>query len=301
VRRAHHVTLFDHLDFSGFPLADEQHGRIWSGSTTSLGWIDPQTGATHVVDDVPGVYLAVYGDSLYRTAWAKDAVARYDISDDPRLVVRRQAPSPLNVAAGPEGVWASDHNHGNLLRLDPQTLRIVDKIPIDKVAIGPGNGFGPAGLVWQGENLWVNVKKAATLALVDRTGQVLRKIQLGGVDIGDDLALTSAGLWADVAHKDDSSEWTLVDTRTLRVKVRLGAPKGSDTWATPVEVNGQIWLPVDDKLVHLDPDRGWQPDRVVSLDRSDIHPRYATAGFGSVWISSLNPARIVRVDYSDLR
>lgn len=301
VERAHDVTLFDGLGFSGFLLADEKRGRIWSGSTTGLGWIDPQSGSTHVVDEVPGVYLAVYGDSLYRTAWAKDAVARYDVSGDPRVVVRRHAPSPLNIAAGPEGVWASDHNHGNLLRLDPQTLRIVDRIDIDKVAIGPGNGFGPAGLEWQAEDLWVNVKRAATLALVDRTGEVLRSVQLGGIDIGDDIALTSTGLWAEVTHQDDSSEWALVDTGTMQVKARVPAPEGADTWATPVEVEGQIWLPVDDKLMHLDPNRGWQPDRVVALDRSDVHPRWAIAGFGSVWISSLNPARIVRIDDSDLR
>jgi hypothetical protein len=169
------------------------------------------------------------------------------------------------------------------------------------VATGPGNGYGPAGLVSQGNDLWVNVKRGATLALINPNGAVLRSVQLGGVDIGDDIALTSAGLWAEVFHEDDSSELDLVDTKTLRVKARLGAPEGGGTWAMPVEVHGQIWLPLEDKVVHLDPDRGWQPDRAVVLGVPDMHPRWDTVGFGSVWISSLSPARIVRVSYSDFR
>jgi hypothetical protein len=60
--------------------------------------------------------------------------------------------------------------------------------------------------------------------------------------------------------------------------------------------------------VHLDADHGWQPDRVVDLGMPGLQPRWATVGFGSVWITSLDPqhwsstsTRIVRVDYSDLR
>ena len=31
------------------------------------------------------------------------------------------------------------------------------------------------------------------------------------------------------------------------------------------EVDGEIWAPVDNYLVHLDPDQEWAPDRVLSL------------------------------------
>ena len=294
VERVEPVARFEQLGFSGFLVADPEHDRLWSGSSTGLGWIDPQTGATHTVDQKAGVYLAVHGDSLYRDAWAHNNVARYDIAGAPREAVRRPAPSPLNVAAGPAGVWASDHDHGSLLRLDPTTLRVVRK-----VRIGSGKGLGPAGLVWQGGNLWVNVKRDSTLALVDgHTGAVLRRVTLPGVDIGDDMALTSSGLWAMVSRTEDSSEWQLVDTQTGRVKARVDV--GAMPSATPVEIDGQTWLPVGNRLLHLDPNRAWQPDRAVFLGTTDLHPRWATAGFGSLWISGIEPSRIVRVDLTDV-
>ena len=191
VQSAEGITRFDDPGLAGFLLADPAHHRLWSGTSSGLWWIDPETEVAHVVDDIPGVYLAVYHDSLFRAAWAHDNVARYDLRDDVREDVRRDAPSPLNIAAGPAGVWVSDHNHGNLLRLDPQTMRVTAK-----VKIGDGKGLGPAGLQWQGEDLWVNVKRDSTLALVDGgNGHVLRRIPLDGVDIGDELAMTIAGLW----------------------------------------------------------------------------------------------------------
>jgi hypothetical protein len=295
VQRVRPAADFEQLGFSGFLVADGAHDRLWSGSQTSLGWIDARTGATHTVDRVPGVYLAVYGDVLYRTAWAHDNVARYAVGGTTREAARRSAPSPLNIAAGPGGVWASDHNHGYLLRLDPQTLAVVKR-----VRIGAGEGVGPAGLLWQGRNLLVNVKRDSTVALVDgRTGAVLRRVMLDGVDIGDDMSLTSAGLWAEVSQTDDTTGWRLLDPRTLRVTARVDV--GFRTTATPVEVDGQIWLPADNELLHLDPAHGWQPDRAVDLGVGDLHPRFATVGLGSLWISSLDPARIVRVDLSDLR
>ena len=296
VTRARHVTVYNASFAGGMQM---QHGpsRLWSGSTTNLGWLDPRTGTTHVVDALPGARLGVYRDTLYRAALYFNNVARYDVSGTPREVTRRPAPSPQYITAGPHGVWASDHFHGNLLRLDPDTMKVITKVPI-----GTGKGLGPADLLWQGKKMWVNVMRDQTVALVDgRTGRVLHSVPLGGTGLADGISRTSAGIWAEVFHGDSAATLKLVDTKRLRVIARVNV---TDHPNNPVEINGETWMLDRDKLWHLSPENGWQPDRAVDLHIHGLHFDSELVAFGSLWIST-DPAelenKIIRVGARDLR
>src|SRR5262249_20982021 len=129
VTKATHVAALD-VPFDGFMLGTRSPNRLWISSPDGLAWVDPATNQAHVVDREPGVALAVDGDRLYRAAWQPHTIARYDVSGAPRLVVRHYAPTPLNIAVAPGGLWAADHNHGFLLRIDPDTLRVERKVPL---------------------------------------------------------------------------------------------------------------------------------------------------------------------------
>jgi DNA-binding beta-propeller fold protein YncE len=305
VTRARHVRVYD-ANFAGSLAVQHRPDRLWSGSTTNLGWLDPRTGATHVVDAVPGVMVGIYHDTLYRTALYGNNVARYDVSGTPLEVARQPAPSPLNILAGPPGVWVADHFHGNLLRLDRDTMKVIRKIPI-----GSGHGNGPSGMLRQGKNMWVNVQRDQTIALVDgRTGRVLHRVYLGGTNLGDGISRTSAGIWAKSFHGDRAETIALIDPQRFRVIARFQDPgqtfpelaAGADgSGAPPVEINGETWMLDGDKLWHLSPEHNWQPDRAVDLHMPHLFAGFDLVAFGALWISNFHPEQLIRVGAQDLR
>jgi hypothetical protein len=87
----------------------------------------------------------------------------------------------------------------------------------------------------------------------------------------------------------------LVDTKRFRVIARINLTRLDVS--TPVEINGQTWMVVGDKLWHLSPDHDWQPDRAVDLHIADLRAGYELVAFGSLWIANLNPKhmQIIRV------
>ena len=288
------------LPVAGFLASSTAPDRIWVGSARGLARLDPDDGTTRLVDSRPGVGLTVAGHQLYRAAWAGNDVARYDISGgQAREVARVQAPSPLYIAVGRAGVWAADHDHGRLLRLDPRTLQVTKR-----VTIGSGTGLGTAGMVWVGDHLWVVSKRDDSLYEVDgRTGRPLSRVDLGGPP-GDDITLTDFGIWAEVdVNSDDHPVYALVDPHrhqvVAHVNVREPANVTKDTaWmiAAPVVAGGHLWVAVDRYLVRLDPGAGWKPGRVLEL-HTQITARFALFAFGSLWIYSAHPEPcVIRVD-----
>ena len=239
--------------------------------------------------------IDVYRGNLYRAALLGTDVARYDVSDTPHELDRREAPSPLNILAGPQGLWTSDHYHGRLLRLDPTTLKTVSGS-----GSAPERVWGPQDL--SGRNLWVNVKRDQTLALVDgRTGAVLHRVHYAAPTSATTSPSPAPACWAAVLRPHDTVSIQLIDTTSFQVIAHINPGPGAPQLAMPVEIDGQTWIPVGDKLWHLAPNDGWQPDRIVDLDTPHMKARWAVTAFGSIWIATVLPSRILRLPARDLR
>lgn len=293
------VEVLD-VPVNGFLAASTDPDRIWVGGADGLAWLDPVRRSSVLVDRKRGVGLTISGHRLYRAAWAGNDVSRYEISGaGTREVTRAPVPSPLYVAVGAAGVWAADHDHGRLLRLDPDTLKITAR-----VTIGSGEGLGTAGMVWVGEHLWAVSKRDNSLYELDgRTGRTITRVDLGGYP-GDDITLTPAGIWTEVdLASNDRPVYCLVDTQRHRIVARVNVRPPANTtqdnaWmiSAPVFVGDQVWVPVDRYLIHLDSNGHWRPDRVLELP-TPITARFAVAAFGSLWISSPYPRPFtIRVD-----
>ena len=264
------------VPFPGLPAVGERADRVWLGAPDGLEWLDLDDAEAHVVDRIPGTYLGLVGDdTLYRAGFQAQTIAKYDVSGEPREVARGRVRWPLGVAASRDVLWLTDHGRSRLLRLDPDTLAVTRRIHIGTQ--GPGDVDGAAGLAWVGDHLWVVSKWDASLYEVDgHTGDIMRVVPLGAEDMANPLVLTSAGLWAWVGDRTDDGvafhSLVLVDPERGEVTARLRLREPDDIEGdqvamvcAPFEVDGEIWAPVDDYLVHLNPDQDWAPDRVLSL------------------------------------
>jgi hypothetical protein len=68
----------------------------------------------------------------------------------------------------------------------------------------------------------------------------------------------------------------------------------------PGEVDGEAWLPVGDRIVHLDHATG-QPDRELRLDMPGYNASNLIQAFGAVWVTSRSDPRVVRIDQAAFR
>ncbi|HEX6874374.1 MAG TPA: hypothetical protein VF165_01830, partial [Nocardioidaceae bacterium] len=306
--RSAHVVA-DH-SAAGFMVAQATPRRLWVGGPTGLAWIDPEDESVHHVDAKPGVYLSIHRGSLYRTAYFKGEVARYDVSGpDPREVARVGAPAPLQASVDRSGFWVSDHDGGRLLRLDLRTLARRSTLQL-----GPRSGEGHA-LAGQaqtdGDRLWVVSERDQRLYEIDtEKGHAARHVQLDAQPTAE-LVRDGNRLWVMLSRSEneDHADLELVDAASRRVMTRIVAhddafvtPKNQDLLGSPpVVIRGEVWVPTDEHLVHLDAAHGWKPDRVIALPVPGMFARFATEAFGSLWIySSLPRELVVRVQLDDL-
>jgi hypothetical protein len=303
-------VLADHTA-GGMLVAQSAANRLWVGGADGLWWVDPTDESVHQVDAKPGVGVFLRGAALYRAAYYSGDVARYDASGPHvRETARVTAPAPLYGLANDDGVWVTDHTGGRLLRLDPSTLARRTTLQL-----GPRSGgyhHALAGLtLLGGHRLWVVSERDQELYEIDtRTAKVVDHVRLD--DRPTDQVVADGGrLWVMLSRTEnpEHADLALVDTAmrevVTQVVVHDEAYLTADTrellGSSPVVVDGEVWVPADEHLVHLDAANGWKPDRVLALPVPGMFARFATVAFGSVWIYSDLPQKvIVRVPVTDL-
>jgi hypothetical protein len=275
-----------------------------------LAWLDLDDAQAHVVDRVPGAYLTFVGDdTLYRAGFQAQSIAKYDVSGTPTEVARGKVHWPLGLAANRHVLWVTNHRRSLLLRLDTDSLKTTRKLQI-----GEADGEGVVGasdLVWVGDRLWMLAIGVPTVYELDgRSGGRLREVTLGTEDAGG-LTPTTAGLWTWVGDRygdaRGSQSLDLIDPGegrvTARVHLRDPSTMEEDQRAMvggPVELDGEIWVPFDRYLVHLDAANGWAPDRVLGLPDGTEVINSVVAGNYWWYYSPLPTPHVARVPLSDL-
>jgi virginiamycin B lyase len=206
----------------------------------------------------------------------------------------------LELAVGAGSVWVA--SEGNVvLRIDLETNRVVDRIPVGPVDSSPSLAFGH-GSVW--------ATSAGTLSRIDpETDEVVAKIEVGrgAVDIATDqhsgdvwvAGLYLAGNSSGDFSQDDSeyNKLSRVDPATNRVVAEIPIQAGSrygGAWNVAVG-EGSVWAQsLDGKLFKVHPATNEVVAKLsLGSDSSDL----AVYG-GSVWATS-QPAtgtRLVQVD-----
>jgi DNA-binding beta-propeller fold protein YncE len=197
----------------------------------------------------------------------------------------------LEVTYGAGSVWVSSGYYPGaakvVLRIDPQTNRVVETIPVDT----------PSGLDFGHGSVWVTSAGHGTLSRIDpESGKVVAKIEVGkgAVDIATDEG--SGAVW--VADWLKNGKLTRVDPETNRVvaqiPIRPGAQEGG---ASSVAVGeGAVWAQsVDGRLLKVDPATN---EVVASVPLGDYSSYLAIYG-DAVWATVQGFAserRLLKVD-----
>jgi outer membrane protein assembly factor BamB len=172
-----------------------------------------------------------------------------------------------------------------VLRVDPETNRVVDRIPV----------YCSSGLAFGHGSVWVTSVSYGIVSRIDpQTGEVVTKIEVGRGAVDIATAESSGAVWVAGLYlpKDysgrDSPEYsedrklTRIDPETNRVVAQIPIEADSpDGGASSVAVGeGEVWAQsVDGKLYKVDP----APNEIVAkVSLGDSSSHLAVYG-GAVW------------------
>ena len=180
------------------------------------------------------------------------------------------------IAASDDSLWMVSEKEGPLLRLDPTTGEVMQRIPLPPGSVNP---------VRVGSEIWVTSGPAAVVSCVDaKTGSVLAQVPTGPKP----RFSTSDGrhLWV-LAQGDGSVAKIDVTDRKVVATIPLGVPGGGGEICVGA---GAVWVTVFDlPLTKIDA----VTDRVTRqwIGRGGDSVRF---GFDSIWLCNLRDGYLLR-------
>jgi streptogramin lyase len=277
------------------------------------------TGPVSMASDGTTVWLFTSTGTLDRIDPTKNTVAA-------SVQLPRASDQLQTVAGNASGLWVTDWDANLLLRLDPQTLRMiaeidvgpqpkgillagssvwianthggtVDRVDVTKnrvaatVTVGPTGNSGPNWLTQAFNSIWVDVPNITTVARIDPITTAVQAtiVVTGSANPCGGLAVTSDAVWVGGCG---SSSLARIDPATNRFVANVEVGGANHVFAV---IGDRPWVsPEGGQIVRIDPATN-TVDRVVTpgggfQGGGDI----AIAG-GSLWIVDAANNRIIRL------
>jgi YVTN family beta-propeller protein len=174
-----------------------------------------------------------------------------------------------DIAAGLGSVWATDLNHRELLKIDPQSHEVVTRIKTDGI---------PTGVAVDTRSVWATVDGGAKdeLLRIDPESAAITRIQL--TMRANSVAAGADGVW--VTNGDDDSV-TRIDPATNQVKNTVAVGQ------EPIDValgEGAVWVADQQgqRVSRVDPGTG----RATTTGPMGLYPSGVAVGAGGVWVTA---------------
>lgn len=215
------------------------------------------------------------------SVWAAgDSLARIDPATN-EVVDRLAGLSPTDVSIGDGGMWATDFDSGDVVRVDPSLGEVTARVDM-----GPISGVAPDGLTVAEGAVWTANGVAATMTRIDG---VSAEVTGTSEPVGPALAVAVG----------EGSVWLLTE-QSLAVFDRFAvepAPLSqfSVLDASDIAVGeGSVWVTSSARgtVTRLDPSTGDVIDVIDVPDGADA----IAAGAGSVWVTSIAESTLSRID-----
>jgi YVTN family beta-propeller protein len=284
-------------------------GFVWvanSGDGT-LSVVDPRT--NHVVDTVR------IGDTAVLQAQGCGPTSVHAYPDGSYATRRCDIPSGVVVADG--AVWVTKDDEMALLRLDPATRRVTNKVPLGVapflMAGGAGSIWvtdyehsavarvdtrtstlvkvfrgltgGPAGVAVGAGAAWIVKRSAGTVVRIDPLTNTVGP----DIKVGDSPLPLAAGdaVWV---HNEYDATVSRIDPATGQVvaTIPVGPKEGRDGVDSLAITSRGVWV-TGMRLMRIDP----STNRVVQALQQDA-TTVSDAGDGSLWITDI-AGRLLRI------
>jgi len=258
-------------------------------SADAVGVLEAKTGklVAHIAVGSRPTLIAYDGSTRRRWLWVANADDQTLSRIDP--TARKQngpvvslGATPAGLAVGFGSVWVLDRDVPQLLRVDPDIGRVLEKIRLPLAV-----GYFPAGVTIGDGSVWAAYDSPGQLVRVDpATGRVVKRIGIGSPTA---IAFGAEAVW--IGGPYDGV--TRVDPRTNTVRHREPL---HNTVTGIVVGNGYVWATVGaDDVV-------WQLDTDGNIQRSfgtGSGPAGVTVSGGAVWVVNSRDGTVTSVDPSE--
>ena len=181
---------------------------------------------------------------------------------------------------GAGSVWQTDYENDKLVRIDPVTRKVVNRIPV---------ASAPEGVAVTEGSVWVANEHNGSVQRIDpKTNKVVATIPVGPVAPNGPQIMSAGpgGVWVGIQH---TGENVRVDSATNKVGLRvpLDGPVASD--------GKQVWIGVEEgpngvsQVVQIDPVSG---KVITTVDLKTQGICGLAVGLGSVWVADGGLTRI---------
>jgi len=253
-------------------------GYIWvaSDGAGTLSRVDPRTNRVRTVRvGTTACWLAAGAGGIWVARYGPGVIVRVDPKTLRRSTIK-VGPNPEGVAVAAGSVWVTGFDDGTLRRIDPVRRRVVETFHLGGVT---------AGLAVADRSLWIGFGREATsIARLDLGTHEVTRIDVGH-RTPDRISSDGRSLW--VSAQDTVVR---VDPKTNRAVARFDLA-GTFAQGTAAH-DGAIWIPNKERntITRFDP----RTNRVAAALRAGPGAIAATAGFGTVWVTSYAGADIRR-------
>ena len=255
----------------------------------AVGVFEAKTGklVAHVAVGSRPTLIAYDGSARRRWVWVANAddqtLSRIDpTTRKPNGPVISLGATPAGLAVGFGAVWVLDRDVPQLLRVDPDIGRVIEKIPLPLAV-----GYFPAGVTVGARSVWAAYDSPGQLVRVDpATGRVVKRIVIGSPTV---IAFGAEAVW--IGGPYDGV--TRVDPRTNTVRHR----ESLHNTVTGIAVGtGYVWATVgaDDVVWQLDTDGNIQR----SFDTGS-GPAGITISGDAVWVANSRDGTVTRIEPSE--
>jgi DNA-binding beta-propeller fold protein YncE len=273
---------------------DTADGELTSDGTSPAGatyQIDPQTGQVlDVLQGAVGGWPSVGAGALWLStaAGGLDVLTKVDLVSHELTRVRtsrpRQLPHGAVVAGG--HLWVANYGSGDLLQMDPTTLRTRHTIHFGDLA----DGGLPQSIVSDGKSLWVSFDNGLVRRLDARTGAQTSQLQLPVHEARlSEVDPQRHVLYASGVRGDSLFQIHISDRGPDRLGNELALSRVADSILNAVAVSpDSIWVAITnpDELLRIDPETFTIVARVPisGIDHTSNVGVALAAAPGTVWV-----------------
>jgi streptogramin lyase len=231
------VSRLEGFHAAGLVAAD---GSLWvtQYDIGALLRIDLQTGKVRARIDVggsPGGVIAAAG-AMWVHDWERGRLLKVDARTNRIVKTLTVGTSNADIAFAAGAVWTIDAR-GSLLRVEPDTAEVTQRVPLGASATLPTDASQGSTLAAAGETLWVVAGDGDITEVDARTGDILGHARGPALPLETSrrAAADDSGLWISSPAR---REVVHIDARTRRA-TRYPAPGDPGPLAI---VHGRIWV-----------------------------------------------------------
>ena len=218
-------------------------GSVWQDLCEDQGLvrIDPET--NKIVAKIDDVHIAPKGAFGDGSVWG--AFGDHVVRIDPQTNEVTEIPldvAPFEVTYGGGTLWVLSVEAGKVLRIDPETNKVIARIPV------PTESYTVGWLDFAAGSFWVTINNNGTVVRIDpETNKVVAQIKVGPGNWYMDA--TDEGVWV----KPQPGRLVRIDPETNKVAQEMKVPPGEYAGSVMVAY-GSVWS------AHWDAGSVWRID-----------------------------------------